>query len=96
MKDIKLSKREDGSGVESAENSTRRNFLKVAALGGAALFLQTASKKVNDVMPSEVAASKEKKTMSTKGGSMVFTEDDKEFTVYDKNGESLFIFEKEA
>ena len=83
-------------------NPMRRTFLKFAALGSAALILSTVVKKVKDIpnlsQLDTVDQSTKNKNLKMKGQykDMRFSEDEKEFTVHDKDGASVLIFEKEV
>ncbi len=87
MNDIRIIKK------INIENPTRRNLLKFAALGSAALLFSVASKKMSGIS-SGIGKHSLLKNFQNKDINVV--EDGKEFTVYDKNGSSVLIFEKEV
>jgi anaerobic selenocysteine-containing dehydrogenase len=104
MNDIIINEKEKKGDVklfELLQNPTRRKFLKLATLGGAAFAFSLAVKKVSDTIPQSTAHSLAKVSASSTrksplGEQMTFSETKDEFIVYDKEGKSLLIFEKQA
>lgn len=83
------------------DNPERRNLLKIATLGGMVLFLNIITKKADEFFPSfSSSASTPKALASSKktlfSNNFNFTENKKEATVFDADGEAILIFEKEA
>lgn len=104
MNDIIIDGKEKKGDVklfELLQDPARRKFLKLATLGGAAFAFSLAVKKVSDTIPQSAVAGLAKTPSSSKrksslGEQMTFSETVDEFTVYDKEGESILIFEKQV
>lgn len=78
------------------ENTSRRNFLKFVAFGGAALALTAASKKINGIVKATTSTQAKSSNKIKISEGLSFVEDTKEFTFFDKAGNELLIFEKGA
>ena len=81
---------------------SRRKFLKMVALAGAVLVVGEMGKKVNTVIKNKVVlgslekGSKKTSNLSKISKDLIFSEDNKGVTFFDKSGSPLLVFEKES
>ena len=81
---------------------SRRKFLKMVALAGAVLVAGEIGKKANTIIKNKVAMRSLDKSAKKSGDfskiskDLIFSEDSKGVTFFDKSGSALLVFEKES